>query len=88
MKATAANVVRLPSSAPVKLDDGPKTAALVQREIFRSGWSYVKIAHEADLCIGTVQRIATGETKRPAMRSVMLILAALGWEVYASERSR
>jgi hypothetical protein len=82
----ALNVVRLPSSAPVKLDDGPKTAALVQREIFRSGWSYTRIAMEAGVCISTVHHLASGETKRPQMRSVMLILAALGWEVYASER--
>jgi len=84
----ALNVVRLPSSAPVRLDDGPKTAAFVQREIFRSGWSYVKIAEVAGISSPTVGAIAQGVTKRPAMRTVVLILTALGWEVYASERTR
>lgn len=88
MRTATANVVRLPLQAPVKLDDGPATIALVQREIFRCGWPYRRIADKADVCHNTVARIATGDTKRPAMASVIRILAALGWEVYASERSR
>lgn len=87
MRQSAA-VVRLPSQRPVKLDDGPATVALVQREIFRSGWSYTKIAYEAGLTDPTVGKIAQGETKRPALRTIILILTALGWEVYASEGQR
>lgn len=86
MKTATATVIRLPSSRPVKLDDGPATIALVQREIFRCGWTYQRIATASDLSITTVHHIASGDTRRPALRTIMKILMALGWEVYASER--
>lgn len=86
--ATAANVVRLPSQRPVKLDDGPATVALVGREIFRSGRTYASIAADAGLCLNTVMFIAQGETKKPALRTIISILTALGWEVWASEGQR
>jgi hypothetical protein len=86
VRNTAANVVRLPNRQPVKLDEGPATVRLVQAEIFRCGWTYARIGFEADLCQSTVMKIAQGETTRPALRTIMKILIALGWEVYASER--
>lgn len=86
----SAVVLRLPNvtQKPVKLDDGPATIALVQREIFRDGRSYQQIGDDAGLNPRTVMCIAHGDTKRPAMRTCMLILVALGWEVWASERAR
>lgn len=87
MKQTA-TVLRLPTGKPVKLDDGPATVALVQREIFRCGWTYTRVGYEADLCSSTVMKIAQGETTRPALRTIMKILIALGWEVYAHEGIR
>lgn len=84
---SAANVVRLPSKVPVKIDDGPRTIALVQQEIFRSGWSYQRLADAAGVHTTTIGAIATGSTSRPQLRTIILILAALGWSVYASENS-
>lgn len=83
---TSATVVRLKTGQPVKLDDGPKTIELCQREIMRSSWGYQRIADEAGVCVATVGRLATGETKSPKMRSVVLILAALGWDIFAHEQ--
>ena len=81
-----ATVLRLPTGQPQKIDDGLKTIALVQREIFRSGWSYIRLATAAGVGEHTVMNIARGETKRPTLRTIILILTALGWDVYASER--
>jgi hypothetical protein len=87
-RSSAAVVLKLPSQKPVLLDDGPATIALVQREIFRDGRTYLQLADAAGISPTTVMHIAHGDTKRPAMRTCMLILVALGWEVWASERSR
>lgn len=84
MRASAA-VHRLPQP-PFKLDEGPRTAAFVQQEIFRSGWSYTMVADKAGVSNVTVGLLAQGVTLYPRMRTVVLILAALGFDVYASER--
>lgn len=83
----AAQIVRLPHRRPVKLDDGPDTVRLVQAEIFRSRLTYTRIGFDADLCQSTVMKIAQGETTRPAFKTIVKILTALGWDIYASERS-
>lgn len=85
MTATTAKIVRLPGPQPTPLDDGPATLALLQREIRRSGWRYSKIADRAGVCALTVSRLAYGDTKRPQMPTIIRILKALGWSVYASE---
>jgi transcriptional regulator with XRE-family HTH domain len=72
---------------PFKLDDGPRTVAFVQQKIFDSGWSYVRIADNAGVCNSTVNKIATGETKRPAWPTIARILIALGVSIYAAENS-
>ena len=84
--AAAANVVRLPNHQPIKLDEGPRTVRLVQTEIFRSGWTYARIGLAADLCPSTVMHIAQGETKKPGYRTIVKILMALGWSLYATEQ--
>jgi DNA-binding phage protein len=85
-RTAAAAVVRFPSKRTVKLDDGPKTIALVQAEIFRCGKTYTQIAVAAGLCHSTVQHIASGQTKRPALPTVARVLMALGWEIVAQEQ--
>ena len=88
MKAATATILRLPSQPAVKLDDGPATIGLVQREIIRSRMPFGELATLSGVCTNTIGRIAYGDTKRPQMRTCMLILVALGWEVWASERAR
>jgi len=83
--SSAVKVLRLPSEPPVRLDDGPATIALCQRAIRRSHWTYLQIGERAGLCQQTVANIAYGDTKVPRMATVVRILTALGWQVWASE---
>jgi len=87
IKATAikTNVLRLRTGREVKIDDSPAAIALCQQEIFRSRWTYRRISIEAGVHHGTVQRIATGDTTRPAIASIARILMALGWGLIARE---
>lgn len=86
MKASAA-VVRLPRQTQiVKLDDGPATIELCQRAIRTSHLKYIEIAQRSGICVATVSNIASGDTKFPRMSTVIRILMALGWEVYASDQ--
>lgn len=83
---SAAQVVRFPGRRSIKLDDGPKTIALVQEEIFRCGRTYTQIADMAGISPRTVQSIACGDTRRPAMSTIARLLMALGWSIIAQEQ--
>lgn len=86
MRASAA-VVRLPrQNQIVKLDDGPATIELCQRAIRTSHQKYYEVAMRAGVGVQTVSNIASGDTKFPRMSTVIRILMALGWEVYASDK--
>lgn len=79
-------VVSLNAGRQIKIDDGPKTVALVQAEIWRAGGDFGKIAAGADLSVSTVANIASGNTQFPRLRTIIRILGALGWDIYAQER--
>lgn len=79
-------VVSMNTGRQIKIDDGPKTVALVQAEIWRAGANYQKIATDADLSVGTIINIASGTTQFPRLRTIIRILGALGWDIYAQER--
>lgn len=81
--SATAQVLRFPGRQPIKIDDGPKTVALVQSEILRSHWTYTRIALAADISSNTVHNIACGNTTRPALRTIVRILMALGWDLWA-----
>lgn len=84
MRSSAA-VVRLPrQNRIVKLDDGPATIELCQHAIRTSHQTYYSLADRAGVSVQTVSNIASGDTKFPRMATVIRILMALGWEVYAS----
>lgn len=85
MTASAAKVLHLAGRTPVKLDDGPATIALCQRAIRTTSMKYIEIASAAGVCPMTVSNIAYGDTKFPRMATVIRILMALGWVVYASD---
>jgi hypothetical protein len=85
-RTAAAQVVRFPGRRSVTLDDGPQTIALVQSEIFRCGRTYRQIGDDAGLAHTTVQHIATGQTRRPALSTVARLLMALGWTLIAQEQ--
>ena len=70
----------------IKIDDGPKTVALVQTEIWKAGANFAKIATDADLSVTTVANIASGQTRAPRLRTIVRILGALGWDIYAQEK--
>jgi transcriptional regulator with XRE-family HTH domain len=82
------NIASVNQGKLIKIDDGPKTVALVQAEIWKHGADYTKIATAADVSYGTVARIAQGETTRPMLRTIIRILGALGWDIYAQEKQR
>lgn len=86
MAGRAAQVVRFPGRRSIRLDDGPQTIALVQSEIFRCGKTYTQIADMAGLNQSTVQHIASGQTRRPALATVARLLMALGWSIIAQEQ--
>lgn len=89
MPAHAAKVLRLPSTNEVvDLDDGPATIALCQRAIRSSTFKYQDIAQRAGVCSQTVANIAYGDTKFPRMSSVVRILMALDWRIFASKNPR
>ena len=81
------NVTSVNKGRIIKVDDGPKTVALVQSEIWRTGGDFTKIATAADISVSTVSNIASGETKFPRLRTIIRILGALGWDIYAQERA-
>jgi DNA-binding phage protein len=81
------NVTSVNKGRTIKIDDGPKTVALVQAEIWRAGANYSKIAADADLSVTTVMHIASGTTQYPRLRTIIRLLGALGWDIYAQERS-
>lgn len=82
---TVARVLRLPvTGETVELDDGPATIALCQRAIRSTSMKYGVIADKAGVCPATVTHLAYGDTKVPRMTTVVRILMALGWRVYAS----
>lgn len=80
------NVASINKGRVIKIDDGPKTVALVQAEIWRAGANFQKIAADADLSAHTVSNIASGTTQFPRLRTITRILGALGWDIYAQER--
>lgn len=83
---TSAAVVRLPSQNQfVKLDDGPATIELCRRAIRASHLKYFEIAQRSGVCSSAVSKIACGDTRFPRMSTVVRILMAMGWEVYASK---
>jgi predicted transcriptional regulator len=83
---TAAKVLRLKSTGEiVALDDGPSTIALCQRAIRATSLKFKDIASAAGVCDQTVANIAYGDTKSPRMSTVVRILMALGWSIYASK---
>lgn len=84
--AARSSVISVNKGRIIKVDDGPKTCALVQAEIWRAGANYQKIATDADLSVTTVAHIASGETKAPRLRTIIRLLGALGWDIYAQER--
>lgn len=88
MPATSArsNVLSVNKGRVIKVDDGPKTVALVQAEIWRAGANFQKIATDADVSAVTVGNIASGNTQFPRLRTIIRILGALGWDIYAQER--
>lgn len=88
MTAAAArqSVVSMNKGRQIKIDDGPKTVSLVQTEIWRAGGDFIKIATRADLSVSTVANIASGNTQFPRLRTIIRILGALGWDIYAQER--
>jgi len=81
------NVLSVNKGRIIKIDDGPKTVALVQSEIWRAGANYQKIAVDADVSAVTVGNIASGATQHPRLRTIIRILGALGWDMYAQERA-
>lgn len=85
MKSSAA-ILRLPSQSQlVKLDDGPATIELCRRAIRASHLKYYEIAQRSGVCVQSVSNIASGDTRFPRMSTVIRILMAMGWEVYASK---
>ena len=83
---STARVLNFPSRGQtVKLDDGPRSVAFIQREIFASRMAYTAIANKAGLSNATVGNIASGETKRPALSTIVRIAAVLGWSIYAEQ---
>lgn len=85
MTAATARVLKLPTTNEViDLDDGAATIALCQRAIRSSHLKFNEIATRAGVCTQTVGRLAYGDTKRPTMPTVVRILMALGWRVFAS----
>ena len=85
MRPSAA-VVRLPrQSQIVKLDDGPATIELCRRAIRASHLKYFEIAQRSGVCVASVSNIASGDTRFPRMSTVVRILMAMGWNVYASD---
>lgn len=73
----------MPTGETVKLDDGPASIALCQRAIRTTSMKFREIADAAGVCPMTVSNIAYGDTKQPRMSTVVRILMALGWTVYA-----
>lgn len=85
MKSSAA-ILRLPRQTQiVKLDDGPATIELCRRAIRTSHLKYYEIAQRSGVCVQAVSKIAYGDTRFPRMSTVVRILVAMGWTVYASE---
>lgn len=83
---STARVLKFPARGQtVKLDDGPRSVAFIQREIFASHMSYTAIAQKAGLSQATVNNIASGSTKRPALSTIVRIAAVLGWSIYAEQ---
>lgn len=87
MTASAA-VLRLPTGQTITLDDGPASIALCQRALQSSHLKFYDIAQRSGVCIETVSRLAYGDTKFPRMSTVVRILMALGWTIYASDDRR
>jgi hypothetical protein len=88
MTSATAKVLRLRgSNEVVHLDDGPATIALCQRAIRASHRKYLEIGSRSGVCTQTVSNIASGQTKFPHMSTVVRILMALGWSVYASQHN-
>lgn len=77
-------VLQFPGGRRIRLDN-PKVVTLVQQEIFASGRLYTQIAYDAEISPGTVQHIATGETRRPSFNTIVSILQALGWSLWAEK---
>ena len=89
LSATAAKVLRLPSSPEVvDLDDGPATIALCQRAIRSSHLKDNEISLRSGVCTQSVSTIASGETKLPRRSTVVRILHVLGWRIFASKTPR
>lgn len=63
--------------------DTPTAVSLVQDELLICGHTYDRIAHDAGLCVSTVNRIANGYTTRPTFNTICSLLVALGWSIYA-----
>lgn len=84
MSATA-RILKLRTGRSVKLDDGPKTIALVQSEIWASHMNFSQLAAASGLACATIGNIASGETKHPRLATVARILMALGWSITATE---
>jgi hypothetical protein len=55
--------------------------AFVAREIAFSKVKHSRIAAKADLCHGTVSRMANGITQHPRAETVFAMLRVLGYEV-------
>jgi predicted XRE-type DNA-binding protein len=55
--------------------------AFVAKEIAFSKMKYSKFAKKADICHGTVSRMANGTTQHPRAETVFAMLRVLGYEV-------
>ena len=83
--AASAQILRLPSGRTFKLDDGPRTVALVQSEIWASKKSFIDLADIAGIAPSTVGNIASGATKHPRLATIVRLLMVLGWSVVATK---